>query len=143
MPSNTKKHKDISRIDQKDNSTLGWYVRVRYQGKTHSKFIADRKHGGKDEGLNKAIEWRNETEQRIGKLRTDRHMATSTIKSSTGVIGVRLNLQPSRYEVAWVSKDSKQKRTSFSINKYGKTKAFKLACDLRRKKDAERLASSD
>ncbi len=30
------KHKDIARIDQETKRTHGWYVRVRFLGKTHA-----------------------------------------------------------------------------------------------------------
>ncbi len=138
MSSKINKHKDVCRIDQKETGTVGWYVRVRYQGKTHSKFISDKLHGGTDDALNTAIIWRNETEQRIGKPRTDLNLVNST-KSETGVVGVLLNQECNRYEICWINPDGKQKRTSFSIEKYGSTKAFKMACDIRREKNAERL----
>ena len=37
------KHKDIARIDQDIKRTHGWYVRVRYLGKTYSKVFSDRR----------------------------------------------------------------------------------------------------
>ncbi|MEN8142257.1 MAG: hypothetical protein ABFQ82_01510 [Thermodesulfobacteriota bacterium] len=40
------KHKDVARIDQESKRTHGWYVRVRFKGKTHSKFFSDKKTGG-------------------------------------------------------------------------------------------------
>jgi hypothetical protein len=55
------KHKDISRIDQESKRTHGWYVRVSFQGKEHSKFFSDKKNGGKESALLAAITWRNNT----------------------------------------------------------------------------------
>lgn len=98
------------------------------------------KCGGKDEALKNAIEWRNATEQRICKPRSDLNMVTST-RSETGVVGVRLNPDLNRYEICWVDKDGQTKRTSRSIKRHGSKKAFKMACDIRKQKESERLGT--
>jgi hypothetical protein len=59
--------------------------------------------------------------------------------TSTGVVGVRLNEKLGRYEVSWVKENGKQGKTSVSVAKYGKKKAFERACEVRKKKEAERL----
>jgi len=141
MSNKPMKHKDVCRIDQKETGTVGWYVRVRYQGKTHPKLFSDKLHGNKDAALNSAIEWRNETEQRIGKIRTDKTIVSVSKVSSTDVVGVKLNLKKNRYDVTWVSKNGKPGKTSVSIRKHGKDQAFKRACDIRSQKEAERLAA--
>ena len=135
------KHKDIARIDQESKRTHGWYVRVRYFGKTYSKFFSDRKCGGRYSSLLSALAWRDKTEADIGKLRTDKHIVTVS-NSKTGVVGVRLNEKMNRYEVSWVTAASKQGKTSVSIAKHGKKEAFELACHIRKKKEAERLMES-
>ena len=33
------KHKDVARIDQESKRTHGWFVRVKFMGKTHTKFF--------------------------------------------------------------------------------------------------------
>jgi hypothetical protein len=131
--------KDISRIDQESKRTYGWYVRIRYLGKTHSKFFSDKKCGDKKQSLLSAIAWRNETEKKIGKPRTDRHVVTVS-NTTTGVVGVRLNEQLGRYEVSWVNKEGRQGKTSVSVAKYGRKKAFEKACEVRKQKEAERLS---
>ncbi len=133
-----KKHKDIARIDQESKRTHGWYVRVRFMGKVHSKFFSDRKCGGKNSSLLSAIGWRNQTEKLLGKVRTNRHMVTVS-SSGTGVVGVRLNEDLGRYEVSWVTPIGKQGKTSVSINKHGKRGAFERACAIRAQKERERL----
>lgn len=132
------KHKDIARIDQEIKRTHGWYVRVRYLGKTHSKFFSDGKCGGRYSSLLSAISWRNNTEMQIGKVRTNKHMVTIT-RSGTGVVGVRLNEKLGRYEVSWVTSQGKQGKTSVSIRKHGKKNAFAKACAIRKEKERERL----
>jgi len=140
MVKNKSKHKDIARIDQVSKKTYGWYVRIRFHGKTHSKFFSDKKSGGKDASLLAAIAWRNETEKKLGKPRTDRHIVTHT-KIATGVVGVRLNEKLGRYEVSWVDRSGKQGKTSVSLKKHGKDGAFKKACGIRAQKEAERLSA--
>ena len=134
-------YKDIARIDQLTKKTYGWYVRVRFQGKNHSKFFSDGKHGGRNAALLSAIAWRDNTEKKIGKPRTDRHIVTLS-NTVTGVVGVRLNEKLNRYEVSWVNKQGKQGKTSVSLRRHGKQKAFAMACEIRQKKEAERLGAA-
>lgn len=135
------KHKDIARIDQESKRTHGWYVRVRFLGKTHSKFFSDKKCGGRYSSLLSAISWRDKTEKKLGKVRTNKHMVTVS-NSGTGVVGVRLNEKLNRYEVSWVTDNGKQGKTSVSITKHGKKDAFAKACNIRKKKEGERLGSN-
>ncbi len=132
------KHKDIARIDQDSKRTHGWYVRVRFKGKTHSKFFSDIKCGGHYSSLLSAIAWRNKTETKLGKVRTNKHIVTKA-SSSTGVVGVRLNEKLNRYEVSWVTHQGKQGKTSVSIGKHGEKKAFSKACSIRKEKEQMRL----
>jgi len=134
------KHKDVARIDQEDKRTHGWYVRVRFQGTTHSKFFSDGKCGGRYSSLLAALTWRDTTEKKIGKVRTDKHLVTVS-NTTTGVVGVRFNEKLNRYEVSWVNRVGKQGKTSVSVNKNGKEKAFQIACEIRKAKEAERLSS--
>lgn len=133
-----KKHKDIARIDQESKRTHGWYVRVRFQGKTHSKFFSDKKCGGRHSSLLSGVAWRDFTEKKLGKIRTDKHLVTVS-NSGTGVVGVRLNEKFNRYEVSWVTTHGKQGKTSVSVRKHGKEGAFIKACAIRQKKERARL----
>ena len=137
-----KSHKDIARIDQIEKRTHGWYVRVRFKGKTHSKFFSDGKCNGKGASLLAAVTWRDETEKSLGKVRTDRHIVTIS-NSSTGEVGIRFNYKLDRYEVSWVTAAGKQGKTSVSVRRYGKDQAFEIAQEIRRKKEAERLSISN
>ncbi|MCX5863644.1 MAG: AP2 domain-containing protein [Deltaproteobacteria bacterium] len=134
------KHKDVARIDQEDKRTHGWYVRVRFQGTTHSKFFSDGKCGGRYSSLLAALTWRDTMEKKIGKIRTDKHLVTVS-NTTTGVVGVRFNEKLNRYEVSWVNRVGKQGKTSVSVNKNGKEKAFQMACEIRKVKEAERLSA--
>ncbi|MFC1523659.1 AP2 domain-containing protein [Thermodesulfobacteriota bacterium] len=132
------KLKDIARLDQETKRTHGWYVRVRYQGKTYSKFFSDRKCGGKNLSLLSALAWRDETEKRVGKIRTDKRIlyVSSTI---TGVVGVTYSEKMNRFGVSWVNPDGNQGKTSVSIRKWGRLVAFRKACEIRERKELERL----
>lgn len=136
--SKLEKHKDVARIDQESKRTHGWYVRVRFQGKTHAKFFSDGKHGGRYSSLLAALAWRDQTEISLGKIRTDKHIVTVS-NTKTGVVGVRHNEALNRYEVSWVNQEGKQGKTSISIRRHGQEKAFELACQIREEKEAERL----
>ena len=135
------KHKGISRIEQDTKSTYGWYVRVRFKGKTFSKLFSDKICGGKYSSLLLAIEWRNKTEKKLGIIRTDKHMVTLS-SSGTGVVGVRLNNKLLRYEVTWVNDQGKQGKTSVSIAKHGKREAFSRACAIRCERENARHIES-
>ena len=134
------RHKDVARIDQEGKRTHGWYVRVRFQGTTHSKFFSDGKCGGRYSSLLAALTWRDAMEKKIGKIRTDKHLVTVS-NTTTGVVGVRFNEKLNRYEVSWVNRIGKQGKTSVSVNKNGKERAFQIACEIRKVKEAERLSA--
>ena len=132
------KHKDIARIDQPSTRTHGWYARITFQGKVHSKFFSDKKSGGKNSSLLAAISWRDNTRAKIGKPQTDRNVV-SVANSSTGIVGITLDKKYNRYSVSWVRPDGNQGKTSVSIKKHGKAAALKLAIQKREEKNNERL----
>lgn len=132
------KHKDIARIDQPSKRTFGWYVRVRFEDKQHTRFFSDRKCGGKNASLLSALAWKEEIHKKLGKPVTNRSIIYKA-RTNTGVVGVSLNEKMNRYGVSWTGPDGKYGKTTVSINKYGKEIAFQKACEIRRQKEAERL----
>lgn len=144
-------YKSISRIDIPNKKTHGWYVRVWYKGKMHSKFFSDKLYDCSEEALEAAVQYRNEIERKIGKPRTERVVITYSPRNKTGVVGVRRirkrtgayhpETNEPRYsevfEVTWQHKPNMVRNTSFSIEKYGEEEAFRLACELRRQKERE------
>ncbi len=140
-------HKGISRIDSPAKKMHGWYVRVRYDNETRSKFVSDKLHGGREAALKKAVIIRNELEKELGKPRTDWVIVGSNPRNETGVVGVRRTAKKYKgkdgkiylnevYEVSWNAGREKRGRTSVSIRKYGERRAFRLACAIRRQKEA-------
>ena len=134
------KYKDIFRTDQPANHAFGWSVRVRFKGESQSKFFADKKNGGKNISLLAALGWRNKTWAKLGKPMTEKRVAVVP-RNNTGVVGVRLEERLNVYEVNWSKPDGNQGKTSVSIRKHGKKKAFKRACKIRTLKEAERIGN--
>ena len=69
-------YKSISRIDSEAKRMHGWYVRVWFKGKMHSKFFNDKHYGGREAALQASIEHRDQVEAEIGKPRTERVVVT-------------------------------------------------------------------
>jgi hypothetical protein len=141
-------YKGISRIDSPQKKMHGWYIRVRLNNVTKSKFISDLKNGGKEVALKKAIECRNQLEQELGKPRTDWVIVGNNPRNKSGVVGVRRAVKKYTgkdgkvylnevYEVSWNAGREKKGRTSVSINKYGERGAFRRACAIRRQKEQQ------
>src|SRR5215210_2328706 len=72
-------YKSISRIDQPQKDTHGWYVRVLFNGVHRVKFFSDKVYGSKKKALDSAIEFRNKSEIELGKPR-----------NSSGIMGVQV-----------------------------------------------------
>jgi hypothetical protein len=140
--------KSISRIDQPEKRTHGWYVRVRFAGQEVSKFFSDKLHGGKKKSLDAALAYRNETEKEFGKPRTDRPVVARQPRRKNDIVGVRYAVKRAStaagdtsespvYEVTWSPRPNVVQRTSVSIKKWGKKEAFRRACEIRREKERE------
>lgn len=124
----------------------GWYVRVRFNNDTRSKFYSDKQYGGREAALLRAVEGRNDLEQELGKPRTDWVVVGGNPRNASGVVGVRRAVRKYKgkdgqvylnevYEVSWNAGREKMGRTSVSIKKYGEASAFRRACAIRRQKE--------
>ena len=123
--------KGISRIDQESRNQHGWFVRVRWHGKTHSKWFADKPFGGKRKALVAASAWRDVTEQKLGKPQTDRTVVPQ--KANTGIYYTEKDGYPA-YEVTWMSAPGHKATTTISIRRHGKREALRMARELRAQK---------
>lgn len=141
-----KRYKSVSRIDQPEKHTHGWYVRVRFNGNEVSKFFPDKQFGGKTKSLQSAIDFRDDTERKLGKPRTDRFVVGHNARGRKEMTGVRLVVKKTRnasgelrespvYEVTWSPEPNVLRRTSVSIRKYGKREALRLAREIREEKE--------
>ena len=145
-------HKGISRIDQAERKTHGWYVRVSFNGMKRVKFFSDAAHGGKEQALEHAILYRNEAEKELGKPRTNRLVIARNPRNRSGITGVQRKTKVVRtetgervirnvYEVTWNPEPGRLKRTWVSIDEYGEEAAFRKACAIRREKEREMYGS--
>jgi hypothetical protein len=133
------KYKNITRMEYK--TPYGWMVRFYYNKKAYRKFFNDSKCGGKNLALLTALSWMKNTKQKIGI--PDTHLpVTGVAKSNTGIRGVSFSAKSNKYFVSWCDAHGKPCATSFSVNKYGKEKAFKLACAKRKTQEEWRLAGN-
>jgi hypothetical protein len=142
----TSGYKSISRVDYEKKHAHGWFVRIPFQSEMHQKFFSDVAQGGRRAALRAAIEWRNKTEKKLGKPRTERKVAMPSSRNRSGIVGIRLTTKAmtrdgSRkgpvYEVWWFPKPGVIRKTSFSIYKYGQREAFRRALALRKKGEKE------
>jgi hypothetical protein len=134
--------KGISRIDS--GSTHGWFVRAYKNGRTFSKLFSDGKWNNRDEALAAAREYRATLNVRLEKIPTKlrgRRVVYRDSRNTTGVLGVsrstkhtHAGLLSESFAVTWRPEPGMQKCTSFSINKYGEERAFRLAVAFRLKK---------
>jgi hypothetical protein len=134
--------KGISRIDS--GSTHGWFVRAYKNGKTYSKLFSDGKWKGSEEALKAAHQYHGVLLDRLAKIPAKvrgRRIVFRDSRNKTGMLGVSRSTKQTptgaiseSYAVTWRPEPGVQKCTSFSINKYGQDKAFKLAVAFRLKK---------
>jgi hypothetical protein len=145
-------YKGISRIDQPKRKTYGWYVRVRFNGVQRSKFFSDESNGGREQALERAVEYRNRTEQELGKPRTDRLVIARNPRNSSGFTGIQRKTKVVKseagerlvrnvYEVTWNPEPGRLCRTWVSIDEYGEEAALRKACAIRREKEREMFGS--
>lgn len=145
-------YKGISRIDQTERKTYGWYVRVRFNGTQRSKFFSDEANGGREKALEQAVLFRNRTEQELGKPRTDRLVIARNPRNRSGITGVQRKTKIIKtetgerkiknvYEVTWNPEPGKLCRTWVSIDEYGEEAALRKACAIRREKEREMFGS--
>jgi len=137
----TSGHKGISRVDHEKKHAHGWLVRVTFRGEKHQKFFSDLAQGGKRASLKSAIQWRNQTEKKIGKPRTERMIAVVSPRNTSGIVGIRKAMkamtrdgkkQGPVYEVWWFPRPGEIRKTSVSIYKYGQKEALRRALALRK-----------
>lgn len=122
--------KGISRIDQPSKNNYGWFVRIAWKGRLHSKWFADGTRG-KKAALKAAAKWRDETEKKIGKPATDR-MVVSRPRNKHGILGVAWDAKRQAATVAYVPKrGGPVKRVYLSGKGLGYRKTMALAKKVR------------
>ncbi len=134
------KNYGISRIDQPKKKNHGWYVRITYAGKSHSKFFSDKLLGGKKKSFEQAREHRDKLFSRLPKSKQQAMMGwrkPGEIKQS-GVVGVTHVLHREGeaayhyWQASWKDRNGNPRSAKFSFNRYGQEKALELAIRARR-----------
>lgn len=123
----------ITRFDIKERSTHGYMVRITRQGNKHQKFFADTKWGGKRAALTAAKEQLAQWEQELPELTSARDRLTA--RNQSGQVGVYLavsrDAQGQEHEAycgCWTDAAGQRRKVSFSVKKFGKRRAWALAC---------------
>lgn len=119
----------------------GWWVRFNFNKKSYSKFFNDKKYSGKNLALLSAHAWMKNTKKKVNIPDTPLWVGGGA-RSNTGIRGVSLCSSSGRYFASWCDAIGKPGATSFSVSKYGKKKAFELACAKREKMEEWRLAGN-
>jgi hypothetical protein len=133
----TRHYAGISRIDQPEKRTHGFFVRLVRNRKVHNAFFADLKCGGKARALKAAQKHYRKLLRKHGRMSRRAWAQIKRRTSASGIVGVRkAALRRGRrklwYWVAtWSPRPGVVGRKMFSINKYGASKAKALAVQAR------------
>ena len=132
-------HRGITRVDLVKRGVHGWYVRVRFKGRTCSRWLRDATYGGPEKALQAAVKERNRLETEAGKPRSDRMIMAATSRNRSGISGVKQieKLGTLVYQVTWNPRPGKVSSTTVSIRRWGEDEALKRACAIRRAKERE------
>jgi len=126
----------ISRIDQPDKRTHGFFVRLQRRGKTYSAFFTDQKHGGRKRALAAAQKHHRKLLAKWGPPARKSRRWWAEIprrKGSSDIVGLQLKKVRRHGEVrkfwvaTWSPKPHVSRRKEFAIWKYGSRKARQLA----------------
>jgi hypothetical protein len=146
MPSNPNKPYEIRNISRIDNRSKrwntenhGWQVRYRRGNRKISQWFEDGLHGGKDNALKEAKQYRDIMERELrlepkGKI-TRKHV---TVEDPVGVYRIIRHLNyksgPHEYPIwvaNWPKGDGKKDRKAFAVEKFGEQEAQRLAIEAR------------
>ena len=106
----------ITRFDKTNNSrNVGWWVRVRRQGKLHSRLFSDSKYGGESEGLKIATQYEQDL---IGTLPAPRGKRVMPNKNNACGVS-KVYITNGSVVTYWNNEDDSRGKVSFSINYYG------------------------
>jgi hypothetical protein len=135
------RHKSITRVDRPARNMHGYHVKITWQGQSFQKWLSDEQNGDRLGALSAAIAWRDATELRLGKPRSERMIVTRS-RSSSGHVGVARVLMKGReyYRALWRDAEGRMHRRFFNIAELGERRALKAAIRARAEGEAQRLA---
>jgi len=133
-----KRDAGISRIDQDEKRTHGFFVRLTRNGKIHNAFFADKTFGGKRKALKSARKHYRQLLQKHGPISRRDRAQIRRRKGSSAITGVRKTAvrrgrhKFSYWVATWSPRPYALQRKLFSVKKYGSTKAKALAVKARK-----------
>lgn len=128
----------ISRIDQPEKRTHGFFVRLIRKGKLHSAFFADLSWGGKKKALGAARKHYQQLLRKHGRISRRDWAQIQRRKGASGIVGVRKTVVPRggrklTYWIAtWSPRPRMVRRKMFAVGKYGAARAKALAIKARK-----------
>lgn len=139
MPRNSSSRKGITRIENYKRRADGWWVRLQRNGVKYSAFFKDSDYASKWVALNVARNYFLKLSREHPRSRKD-YAERKTSRSRSGIVGVRKVVKERKgheYEfwiATWSPKmGANQKCKAFSIDRYGKREAKRLAIEARKK----------
>lgn len=133
----------ITRFDIEERRTHGFMARTARQGKRYQKFFSDMKYGGKKKAIAAAMNQLTLWSKELPVRHSNRDRLTS--RNQTGRVGVYLAVSQDTagqshqaYCASWTDADGRRRKINFSLQRYGRKKAWLLACLAREKMSADR-----
>ena len=133
-----KRSKGISRIDQPEKRTHGFFVRLQRRGKIYSGFFADKTHGGQPQALAAAQKHYQKLLRKHRPLTRQLRAQIRRRKGSSGIVGVqrvivrRPGYQQAYWKATWSPQPYVVRTMMFSTRKYGARWAKALAIRVRK-----------
>jgi hypothetical protein len=133
----------ITRYDIDEQGTYGFMMRISRGGEHINEFFSDKNYKGKKKALAAARARYAELKAKLPPPKTTKGVKTS--RNQSGVVGVHLAVcesiygeEYSSYCASWKTKAGQRSKLSFSFKKYGKKKAWELACLARELESTDR-----
>jgi hypothetical protein len=137
----TDKPKNVFRIDIQPSDehpdrhpTHGWQVRIKRQKKQHTKYFSDKRFGGREDALAKAVEYRDELLETLPDP-MDPVRRSAEARSKTGVIGLNFcwkddgsGTAKPYVQLSWLEGDGTRRSAAYSVRKWNLRRAVWKAC---------------
>lgn len=122
----------------------GAHVRTSWQGKTIRKFFGYAKYGGRQAARKAAQRFLKQADRKLGKPRTERFIAGTSSRNTTGVVGLSIvskrtgrNKEQLYCQVVYPTKRGKRGLHLVPIAKHGLVEAKRLGKAFRQQKEKE------
>jgi hypothetical protein len=130
--------KGITRFENYKNNADGWWVRLRRQGETLSKFFKDSDYPSKAAALKAAREHYRQLVKENPKTSRREFAERKTARSSEivgvqRVVSIRFGHEYEHWKARWSPKKGVRRVKTFSVDFYGEEEAKRLAIEARQK----------